>query len=119
MYEKAYLILRNQFWNSSTEEIIEKVFDKNILISTIAKEELLNRNLENLEVSNEVLKQVILKLSIEQIYELITNHKGSKIATLASNQFDKILEIAEKNYQEAYFAKVNEGKKSKIYLLKK
>ena len=64
MYERTYFIIKNKFWKLSTEEVIYKIFDKNIMISSIAKEELLNRNLSNINVSDDILKKVILNLSL-------------------------------------------------------
>ena len=118
MYGRTYLILKNKMWNLTTEEIINKIFSNNIMISSIAKEELLNRELSNLNVSDEVLRQIILKLSIEQIYETITKHIGSRLAEIATEKFNEILEHTENNYQEAYLEKVNEGKRKKLTLIK-
>ena len=56
--------------------------------------------------------------SYDILFDLIVNHKGSKLAELALQKFNKILDEAEKNYQEAYLEKVNEGKKPKLTLLK-
>ena len=119
MLEKAYLIIKNKLWNMPTEDIIYKILDNNCFISNIAKEILLTRDLTKVNVPEGILKQVILKLSIEQLYELIINHKDSNIAYLAEFEFDNILEKAKNNYQEAYLEKVNEGKRSKLTLLKK
>ena len=118
MYGRVYLIIKNKIFNLTTEEVIYKIFDDNILISSIAKEELLNRNLSDVNVSDNILNQIIKKLSIEEIYDLVVNHEGSKLSYLASIEFDKILEDAKRNYPEAYFEKVNEGKKPKLTLLK-
>ena len=123
MYRRAYLIIKNKLWNLDTETLIYKVLDKNILISSIAKEELLSRDLENINIPDEILRQVILKLSVEQLYQLVKNNDGSKLANLASIEFNKILEDAENNYREAFFDKVYdeilEGQKPKLRLLKK
>jgi len=123
MYRRAYLIIKNKLWNLDTETLIYKVLDKNILISSIAKEELLSRDLENINIPDEILRQVILKLSVEQLYQLVKNNDGSKLANLASIEFNKVLEDAENNYREAFFDKVYdeilEGQKPKLRLLKK
>ena len=123
MYRRAYLIIKNKLWNLDTETLIYRVLDKNILISSIAKEELLSRDLENINIPDEILRQVILKLSVEQLYQLVKNNDGSKLANLASIEFNKILEDAENNYREAFFDKVYdeilEGQKPKLRLLKK
>ena len=123
MYRRAYLIIKNKLWNLDTETLIYKVLDKNIFISSIAKEELLSRDLENINIPDEILRQVILKLSVEQLYQLVKNNDGSKLANLASIEFNKILEDAENNYREAFFDKVYdeilEGQKPKLRLLKK
>lgn len=123
MYRRAYLIIKNKLWNLDTETLIYKVLDKNIFISSIAKEELISRNLENINIPDEILRQVILKLSVEQLYQLVKNNDGSKLANLASIEFNKILEDAENNYREAFFDKVYdeilEGQKPKLRLLKK
>lgn len=123
MYRRAYLIIKNKLWNLDTETLIYKVLDKNIFISSIAKEELLSRDLENINIPDEILRQIILKLSVEQLYQLVKNNDGSKLANLASIEFNKILEDAENNYREAFFDKVYdeilEGQKPKLRLLKK
>ena len=123
MYRRAYLIIKNKLWNLDTETLIYKVLDKNIFISSIAKEELLSRDLENINIPAEILRQVILKLSVEQLYQLVKNNDGSKLANLASIEFNKVLEDAENNYREAFFDKVYdeilEGQKPKLRLLKK
>ena len=122
MYERTYFIIKNKFWKLSTEEVIYKIFDKNIMISSIAKEELLNRNLSNINVSDDILKKVILNLSIEQIYDLVVNHQGSRLSYFASIEFNKILEDAKNNYLVAFYDKVNdqitEGEKPKLKLIK-
>lgn len=122
MYERTYFIIKNKFWKLSTKEVIYKIFDKNIMISSIAKEELLNRNLSNINVSDDILKKVILNLSIEQIYDLVVNHQGSRLSYFASIEFNKILEDAKNNYLVAFYDKVNdkitEGEKPKLKLIK-
>lgn len=123
MYIRAYLIIKNKFWNLSNEELIDKILNKNILISSIAKEVLLTRDLDDLDASDEILRKVILKLSIEQLYNLVKDHENSKLANLASIEFEKILEDAEDNYKEAFYDKVydeiTEGEKPKLRLIKK
>ena len=53
----------------------------------------------------------------------LKNHEGSKLAMLASIEFDKILKDAENNYQEAFYDKVYdeiiEGQKPILRLVKK
>ena len=123
MYMRAYLIIKNKFWNLSNEELIDKILNNNILISSIAKEILLTRDLDELNVSDEILRKVILKLSIEQLYNIIKNQKDSKLAILASIEFDKILEDAENNYKVAFYDKVydhiTEGQEPQLRLIKK
>ena len=123
MHTRSYLVIKNKLWNLDTEKIIYKILDNNLIISSIAKEILLIRNLDDINIPEEILRQVILKLSIEQLYNLLKNHEGSKLAMLASIEFDKILKDAENNYQEAFYDKVYdeiiEGQKPILRLVKK
>lgn len=123
MHTRSYLVIKNKLWNLDTEKIIYKILDNNLIISSIAKEILLIRNLDDINIPEEILRQVILKLSIEQLYNLLKNHEGSKLAMLASIEFDKILKDAENNYQEAFYGKVYdeiiEGQKPILRLVKK
>lgn len=45
MFQKIAFIIRNQLFNLSNEDLIFKCLDQNILISTLACEELLKRSL--------------------------------------------------------------------------
>ena len=117
--ERFTCIERNKIWHLTTYEVIKKIFSDNIIISTLAKEELLRRNLDNIEIDDEIVKKVISKLSIEQVFDLMKQDKNGKFALLAKDAFDKFLEISEKNNREAYLDKVYEDESLSLRLIKK
>ena len=65
---------------------------------------------------------MVADISIEQIYDLVVNHQGSRLSYFASIEFNKILEDAKNNYLVAFHDKVNdkitEGEKPKLKLIK-
>lgn len=117
--ERFTFIERNKLWHLTTYEVIKKIFSDNIIISTLAKEELLKRNLDNIEIDDEIVKKVISKLSIEQVFELMNQDQNGKFALLAKDAFDKILEISEKINRKAYLDKVYEDESLSLRLIKK
>ena len=109
-------MIRNKLIFLGNDDLISKCLDKNILISSLAREILVNRSNLDTNHNDETLLKVINKLSIEQIWDLMTRNDNSKLSILAIDKLNKILEF----YQNTsdYYDKVNENKKAKIYYLK-
>ena len=116
MLNKVEFVIRNKLIFLGNDELISKCLDKNILISSIAREILVNRSNLDTNLDNETLLKVINKLSIEQIWNLMSRHDNSKLSILALEKLNKILEF----YQDTndFYDKVHENKKEKIYYLK-
>lgn len=115
MFDKIEFILRNKLLFLENDELIYKCLDKNILISTIACEILVNRNNLDTNLDDNILNKVINKLSIEQIWELMMKNNNSRLSILAYKKIDSILEFYQNNID--FFNKVNEDT-HKIYYLK-
>ena len=115
MFDKATFVIKNKLMYLPNEKIIEKCLDKNILITTLAKEELISRDNLEMNVSDELILSVVNKLSIEQVWNLVMRKDNSRISNLALKKLNEILEYYQNSKE--YHEKVNEGK-SKIFYLK-
>ncbi len=100
----------------NTKDLVLKILDRNILVSTLAKQELLNRDLSNLDISDQILEKVIDKLSIEDLWELKNSQEENHFMELVYLKLNKILDYYQSLNKEEFLKKRNEGK---IYLLNK
>lgn len=103
------LRMRTHYMNLSNEELIEKMLSNNVLIANIAKEEFIKRDFQDLETSDNILKMIISKLTIEDIWALINTNQNNHFIQLISDRLNEILEYYQANYIEAYAFKINEG----------
>ena len=110
-FTKLTLKMRTYYMKLETNELIEKILDENILIRTIAKEEFLKRDYNNLDVSDEILNKVIDKLSIEEIWYLASTKQDNHFIELVIEKLNAIFLYYEKNYPNHYLLKVNEQNK--------
>ena len=116
MLNKVEFVIRNKLIFLENDELISKCLDKNILVSSLACEILVSRFNLDTNHNDETLLKVINKLSIEQVWELMSRHDNSKLSLLALEKLNKILEFYQNT--NAYYDKVHENKKTKIYYLK-
>ena len=115
MFDKATFVMKNKLMYLPNEKVVEKCLDKNILISTLAKDELISRDNLEMNVNDDTILSVINKLSIEQVWNLVTRKDNSQISKLALKKLNEILEYYQNSLE--YHEKINEGK-SKIFYLK-
>lgn len=116
MLNKVEFVIRNKLIFLGNDDLISKCLDKNILISSLAREILVSRFNLDTNHNDETLLKIIDKLSIEQVWELMSRHDNSKLSILALEKLNKIFEF----YQDTndFYDKVHENKKEKIYYLK-
>ena len=112
MFDKATFVMKNKLMYLPNEKVVEKCLDKNILISTLAKDELISRDNLEMNVNDDTILSVINKLSIEQVWNLVTRKDNSQISKLALKKLNEILEYYQNSLE--YHEKINEGK-SKIF----
>ena len=117
MYQKLMLTLRTKFMNLKDEELINKILSKNTLISTLAKEELLKRDLNELELSDDILSLVINKFSIEELWFIANLNINNHFVELVTKKLNQILDYYQRLNIEDFLKKKNEGK-IKLHLLK-
>lgn len=115
MIQKVIFITKNKLRFISNNELILKCLDKNNLISSLAIEELVQRNPLVLETDLNLLKQVIRKMQEEQIFKLATGPLKSQLNLLAYQRACEILEYYEFMNQLDFLNKCNEN--NKIYRL--
>ena len=117
LYNKIVLKKRTEFMNLETKKIIYKILDKNTLISTLAKEEFLKRDLSDLVVDEKLLNKVISKFTIEELWYLVNLNIDNHFVELVSLKLNQILDYYQSLNQEDFLRKRNEGK-AKIYFFK-
>ncbi len=116
MYNEFYLIIFNKFLQLTYSELIDKCLNDNPLVSNIAIDVLLKRNDDNSMIADEILEKIINKMTIEDIYNLVTSNSNSRLAKLAYLKLKEILAYYDNNielYQkikddDEYFAKKKE-----------
>jgi len=109
MYQKLMLTLRTNYMNLTTNELINKILSNNIFISTLAKEELLKRDLSNLEIDDELLLLVINKFTIEELWYLVNSNTNNHFIELVNVKLNQILDYYQKLNIEDFLKKKNEG----------
>ena len=102
--EKAIFIIKNKLKFLTIEEVIIKCFDNNYLIAKMAISELINRNPTNINLDDSIIKQVIDKMTIEDIWAIASNKSDTKLFLLAYERLNDILK---------YYDKVQEKEKLK------
>ena len=109
MFDKVSFIILNKLLVLSNEELVLKCLDNNILISSLARDELVKRNPIDINIGDDILSLVVEKLSIEQIWNLVSRKVDSKLFVLSLKKLNEILD---------YYDKISEKSKVKLYLLK-
>ena len=117
MFTKLTLKMRTFYMTLETKDLIDKIFNDNFLIRDIAKEEFLKRDLSNLNIPDDVLNQIINKLSIEEIWNIVKENQDNHFTSLVIEKLNSIFEYYEKKYPNDYISKINE--ENKIFKLLK
>ena len=92
MYTKLVLKLKTKYMYLSNEELINHVLSNNILISNFAKEELLKRDLTNLELSDEIINQLLNKFTIEDLWYLANTKINNHFIEVVTDKLNQILD---------------------------
>ena len=111
MFDKTIFVLKNKLTMISDNDLIFKCLDNNYLIASLAREELVRRHPVHINFDDEVLLNVIDKLSLEQIYELVIENVDTRLCILAYNRLSNILDEYDKLHEKI-------KRKEKIHLLK-
>ncbi len=117
MFDKIVFKLRNKFMYLDTKTLFFKILDQNIIISNLAKEELMDRDLNDIDIPDKILEQVISKLSIEQIWFLVNTKQNNHFIELACMKLNKILDYYQKINKFEFEFKRDE-KEPKVFSLK-
>ena len=117
MYTKILLTLKTKFMELDNLTLINKILDNNILVSTLAKEELLSRSLDDLDVDDSILTLLINKLSIEDLWTIAKQNTNNHFTELVVKKLNRILDYYQNLNIKEFLNKKNE-KQLKLYLLK-
>ena len=110
MYQKMMLTLRTKFMYLDIEELLNNILSNNIIISTLAKEELLKRDLNDLNIDNETLSKVIDKFTIEELWYIANLNYNNHFKELVIIKLNQILNYYEKLNINDFLNKKNEDK---------
>ena len=110
MYTKILLTMKTKFMELDTITLIYKVLSKNIIISSLAKEELLKRNLDNIKIDDSILLLVINKLSIEELWTIKKENINNHFTELATIRLNQILDYYQNLNIEDFLKKKNQDK---------
>ncbi|MBR3660961.1 MAG: hypothetical protein IKN63_03550 [Bacilli bacterium] len=111
MYTKLMLKMRTNFMNLSNEQLINKILSNNILISTLAKEEFLKRDLSNLIISNEIANLIINKFTIEEIWNLFHSELSDNFKEIIIFKLNQILDYYQNSNLIDFLHKKHEDNK--------
>ena len=101
MYTKLLLTIRTLLFELETNNLIDKILDDNILISTLAKEELFKRDLTNLFIPSQKLELLINKFTLEEIWLLAKTDVPTEFKNLIFLKLNQILDYYQnKNISE-------------------
>ena len=114
MYQKLMLQFRTKLLYLTTEELIDKLIYNNTFMQTLIKEELLKRDLSNLDINDEKINLVIDKLSIEEIWFLANLNINNHFIEIVTIKLNKILDYYQKKNFEDFLKKKNEDSKKLI-----
>ena len=109
MYQKLMLTIRTKFMNLDNYKLINIILDNNELLSTLAKEELLKRNLNDLEMDDNTLNLVINKLTIDELWYLTNLNNKNHFIELVTKKLNQIFDYYENLNKENFLKKKNEG----------
>lgn len=118
MFNKVSFVVQNKLMILSNENLVHKCLDSNVLVATLALEELVRRAPIDINISDDILSKVILKLSIEQIWDLVSRNIDSKLCILAHQRLNEFFDYYQMINLQPHQDKVCEGKKTKLYLMK-
>ena len=109
--EKMTIKILTRLINLSDENLIEEILNSRTLISDLAKTQLIKRNPLEIDVSNDKLVQVVSKMTIEEIWSLVSNNPNTDLAKIA---YQKLLSILD------YYDQLNEQEKvkEKLHVIK-
>jgi len=109
--EKMTIKILTRLINLSDENLIEEILNSRTLISDLAKTQLIKRNPLEIDVSSDKLVQVVSKMTIEEIWSLVSNNPNTDLAKIA---YQKLLSILD------YYDQLNEQEKvkEKLHLIK-
>lgn len=117
MYQKLMLRMRNKFMYLNTNQLINYIISDNQFISTLAKEELLKRDLSNLNLKSDQINMIINKFTIEELWYLANLNLNNNFIKEVIIKLNKILDYYQKLNIEDFLKKKNEGK-IKLHLMK-
>ncbi len=111
MNNKFYLVNLNRCLRLKYSILVKKCLDSNPLISMIAIQALLIRNDDDEMVPEEILRRIVDKLTIEDVYSLVVNNNNSRLTKIACIRLKEILAYYDNNFElyqkinddEAYF----------------
>lgn len=98
--EKTIFIIRNKLRFLTVEEVVFKCFDSNYLIARMAILELINRNPTNINLDDSIIRQVINKMTIEDIWSIASSKSNTKLFLLAYERLSDILEYYDRIYEK-------------------
>ena len=97
--EKTIFIIRNKLNFLTVEEVVFKCFDSNYLIARMAILELINRNPTNINLDDSIIRQVINKMTIEDIWSIASSKSNTKLFLLAYERLSDILVYYDRIYE--------------------
>ena len=110
MFQKLMLTLRTKLMYLDNKDLINEILGENILVSTLAKEELLKRDLNNLEENDKILSLIINKLTIEELWNIVNLGYDNHFTKLVTKKLNYLLDYYEKLNIIDFLSKKNEDK---------
>ena len=96
---ELYLIILNKYMALPYQELVSRCLDSNPLISNIAIDALLKRNDDDAMISDEILERIINKMTIEDIYSLVTSDINQRLKKIAYLKLKEILAYYDNNIE--------------------
>ena len=98
MANEFYLVEFNNLFNLNYKSLIDKCLDSNPFISRIAIEVLLRRDEEEI-IPDNVLSQIVNRMTLEEIYTLVVSKTDSNLARVAYIKLKEILNYYDNNIE--------------------
>ena len=96
---ELYLIILNKYMAIPYQELINRCLDNNPLVSNIAIDALLKRSDDSKMIPDEILERIINKMTIEDIYNLVTRNNNTKLKKIAYLKLKEILAYYDNNIE--------------------
>ena len=96
---ELYLIILNKYMALPYQELINKCLDTNPLVSNIAIDVLLKRSDDSKVIPDEILEKIINKMTIEDIYNLVTSNTNTRLKEIAYLKLKEILAYYDNNIE--------------------